>query len=158
MSSSSALKRTLVQVGKVSLNHVRESNRGTGDMWLAAIDVAQQKVIQDHPSVTGMEIAGAAAHQSHNVKTHSNVLSVKFYSEEQRVVSGHIHINGRIDYSRERRKAKKSSGSNQGWQPIREEVDFQTWTIYDPEKKKNRKVMQDGDWLYIEKGGIKVWF
>ncbi|KND86605.1 hypothetical protein TOPH_08722 [Tolypocladium ophioglossoides CBS 100239] len=30
--------------------------------------------------------------------------------------------------------------------------------IYDPEKKKNRKVSSEGDWWFIEKGGDKVWF
>lgn len=83
------------------------------------------------------------------------VISAKFYAGEQRVISGHVHINGTIDYSQKARTGGPASGS---WQPNREEVDTSRWTILDPDKKKNRKVMAEGEWWFIEKGGEKIWF
>lgn len=70
------------------------------------------------------------------------MISAIFYAGEQRVISGHVHINGKVDYSQKARTGGQSSGSN--WQPTREQVDTSEWTIYDPEKKKNRKVMAEG--------------
>ncbi|KFG82009.1 hypothetical protein MANI_026363 [Metarhizium anisopliae] len=90
-----------------------------------------------------MEIAGALAHQSHQVQSHSNVLSVKFFEGEDRVISGHVHMNGRVDYSRERLR----SGQKERWKPTRDQVEQNSWTVYDPEKKKHRKVFQEQGWF-----------
>lgn len=98
--------------------------------------------------------SGALAHQSHQVQSHSNVLSVKFFEGEDRVISGHVHMNGRVDYSRERLR----SGQKERWKPTRDQVEQNSWTVYDPEKKKHRKVFQEQGWLYVEIGGVKVWF
>ena len=48
--------------------------------------------------------SGAKAHQSHEVATHSNILIVKFFAGSRRVISGHVHMNGQLDY-RSRRTA-----------------------------------------------------
>ena len=48
------------------------------------------------------------------MKTHSNIISAKFFAGSQRVISGHIHIDGKIDYSNRVRsggEASQSSGS-----------------------------------------------
>ncbi|KAM0507561.1 hypothetical protein D7B24_006657 [Verticillium nonalfalfae] len=102
MLSSKAVAKTLEQVGKVSLQHVLTANPATGPEWLRALDTAKKTVQADHPDVTSYEIAGAKAHQSHNVEAHSNVLSVKFFAGGQRVVSGHVHLGGNIDYGKRR--------------------------------------------------------
>lgn len=47
--SSKAVKKSLALIGKVSLSHVRDANKGTGDMWQAALDVAAQSVQSDVP-------------------------------------------------------------------------------------------------------------
>lgn len=102
---------------------------------------------------------GAKAHQSSEVKSHSNVLSVKFFEGDQRVISGHIHMNGAIEYSQRARNTDGQAGSSKsGWQPSRDKVDQKTWTIYDPESKKNRKVASEGEWWYIQKGAETMWF
>jgi hypothetical protein len=56
---------------------------------------------------------GAKAHQSHEVATHSNVISAKFFDGDKRVISGHIHLNGMIDYSSRARSG--AAGSNLTW-------------------------------------------
>lgn len=92
------------------------------------------------------------------MESHSNVISAKFYDGEQRVISGHIHGDGSIDYSQKSHTSGQASGSGSGWQPTRDQVDMTNWDVYDPERRKKRKVMSDGDWWYIEKGGVKIWF
>ncbi|EFZ00777.1 hypothetical protein MAA_03373 [Metarhizium robertsii ARSEF 23] len=154
MASSGSVRRALVVVGKVSKGQVLNANAKLGSNWLSALDIAEQTAQADYPNITGMEIAGALAHQSHQVQSHSNVLSVKFFEGEDRVISGHVHMNGRVDYSRERLR----SGQKERWKPTRDQVDQNSWTVYDPEKKKHRKVFQEQGWLYIEIGGVKVWF
>jgi hypothetical protein len=49
--------------------------------------------------LTATEDVWIQAHQSHEVATHSNVINAKFFAENKRVISGHIHLNGTIDYS-----------------------------------------------------------
>ncbi|PNY27628.1 Uncharacterized protein TCAP_02448 [Tolypocladium capitatum] len=139
---------------------IKDANKRTGDMWLAALSVAAQAVQTDpQPLTMNQNNSGARAHQSHEVASHSNVISAKFYAGDQRVISGHIHINGTLDYSQKARTAGQASGSSKDrWQPTRDQVDTHKWTIYDPEKKKNRKVSSEGEWWYIEKGGDKLWF
>ena len=83
------------------------------------------------------------------------MLSVKFLEGDERVISGHVHVNGQIDYSR---RARGGTGSHARWYPTRDQVDQGKWTVYDPEKKKHRKVFAENEWWYIEKGGDKVWF
>ncbi len=98
-------------------------------------------------------ISGAVAHQSYTVQTHSNVLSVQFYEGDRRVISGHVHMNGAIDYS-----SRTVGGESWKWTPTREEVNQVNWIIYDLNKKKTRNVHIDGNWWYIEKGAEKVYF
>ncbi|OAA53453.1 hypothetical protein SPI_09381 [Niveomyces insectorum RCEF 264] len=153
-----AIRRSMLLVGNVTKHEVGKRNKN-GRMWLGALDVAQQTLANSSPTVNGMKIKGAKAHQSHTVKAHSNVLSVTFFAGEQRIVSGHIHANGAIEYGRKARASgKASSNSGGGWQPTKHQVDQRTWTIYDPEKKKNREVVTEGQWWYIMKGADKVYF
>ena len=65
---------------------------------------------------------GAKAHQSHEVETHSNVISAKFFEGDKRIISGHIHHNGKIEYSGRARKGGAgpqsgtlAGGSNLTW-------------------------------------------
>ena len=81
---------------------------------------------------------GAQAHPSHEVATHSNVISAKFFAENKRVISGHIHLNGTIDYSARARSGgvagpssgspgqSKSSGSGLTWQ-TNEQTNHAEW-------------------------------
>ncbi|GAB0139165.1 hypothetical protein EsDP_00007378 [Epichloe bromicola] len=155
--ASRAVKRVLAQVGKISKSHVHQENPATGNVWIAALDAAESTVMMDYLGVTGMSITGAKAHQSHTVNSHSNVLSVRFYAGEQKVISGHIHMNGMLEYSQKAR-AVAGSSSKGSWMPSREDVDTENWIIYDPQKKKKRKVMSEGEWWYIERGGMKEYF
>jgi hypothetical protein len=36
--------KALAQIGKVGVNEVKNANKGTGDMWLSALDIAAQTV------------------------------------------------------------------------------------------------------------------
>lgn len=45
--SSTAMAKSLALIGKVSLAQVKDANKKTGDMWLAAISVAAQAVQTD---------------------------------------------------------------------------------------------------------------
>lgn len=74
-----------------------------------------------------------------------------------RVASGHIHGNGKLEYSQRDRSAA-ISGSTKSWTPTRDKVKTKDWTTYDPEKKKMRRVMAEGERWYIERGGIKDYF
>jgi hypothetical protein len=58
--------------------------------------------------------SGARAHQSHEVATHSNILSVKFFAGSRRVISGHVHINGQLDYSKPARGSSAGAEKNVG--------------------------------------------
>ncbi|KAK7414535.1 hypothetical protein QQZ08_012532 [Neonectria magnoliae] len=61
-------------------------------------------------------ISGAKAHQSHNVAAHTNVLSVAFYAGKTRVVSGHIHDDGTVDYSKGQGSQAEASSSRSGFE------------------------------------------
>ena len=60
-------------------------------------------------------VSGAQAHQSHNVAAHTNVLSVAFYTGKTRVVSGHIHGDGTVDYSKGQGPQAEASSSGSGF-------------------------------------------
>jgi len=114
MSSQKSVAKSLKLLGNVTMAHVKDINKSGGPQWLSAINIAAQAVQSDFPTVDGIQIAGAKAHQSHEVATHSNVISAKFFAENKRVISGHIHLNGTIDYSSRARSggdAGPSSGS-----------------------------------------------
>ncbi|KAG9230119.1 hypothetical protein BJ875DRAFT_473106 [Amylocarpus encephaloides] len=92
--------RSLQKVGKVTMAQVQNANGSLGGQWLSAINIAEQTVMNNYPQVDAIQIAGARAHQSHEVATHSNILSVKFFAGSRRVISGHVHMNGELDYSK----------------------------------------------------------
>ncbi|PVH75247.1 hypothetical protein DL98DRAFT_498677, partial [Cadophora sp. DSE1049] len=90
--------KSLQKVGKVTMAQVQNANGSLGGRWLSAINIAEQTVVG--PQVDAIQIAGARAHQSHEVATHSNIISVKFFAGSRRVISGHVHMNGQLDYSK----------------------------------------------------------
>ncbi|KAJ0158924.1 hypothetical protein CTA2_10628 [Colletotrichum tanaceti] len=116
---------------------------------------------------------GAKAHRSHEVPSHSNVISAKFFAGKTRVVSGHIHLDGTVDYGRPRGNTgsdreegpstrnsgnRPESGESSAWKPAREYVDTGNWTIYDSDKRKTREVREENGWWYIETRKGKVYF
>ncbi|EJP67340.1 uncharacterized protein BBA_03914 [Beauveria bassiana ARSEF 2860] len=153
--SNQEADQALTIVGKVSKSEVLSLNGPQGPEWVRGIKVAEKTVKTDFPSVSAMLIAGGKAHQSRDVQAHSNVISVKFYDgDERKVVSGHVHMDGRIEYN----KKLPGGGLKSTWKPTREQVNQAKWTIYDTDKKKQRKVTTEGKWWYIEIEGCKVPF
>ncbi|KAH8719926.1 hypothetical protein HC256_000334 [Beauveria bassiana] len=166
--SNQEADQALTIVGKVSKSEVLSLNGTQGPEWVRGIKVAEKTVKIDFPSVSAMLIAmdsgsrandhdqsGGKAHQSRDVQAHSNVISVKFYDgDERKVVSGHVHMDGRIEYN----KKLPGGGLKSTWKPTREQVNQAKWTIYDTDKKKQRKVTTEGKWWYIEIEGCKVPF
>jgi hypothetical protein len=73
-----------------------------------------------------------------------------------RLVSGHIFLNGNIEFGQARGNAAAGGGKT-GWQPTKDAVDTTNGTIYNPKKKKRKVIKQEG-WWFIEKGGEKVYF
>jgi hypothetical protein len=55
--------------------------------------------------------SGAKTNQSRTVTSHVSVLSVAFYAREARVISGHVHDNGAVDYSKGRGSQAEASNS-----------------------------------------------
>jgi len=92
--------KSLQKVGKVTMAQVQHANGSLGGQWLSAIDIAEQTVVNNYPQVDAIQIAGARAHQSHEVDTHSNIISVKFFAGSRRVISGHVHMNGQLDFGK----------------------------------------------------------
>ncbi|KAM3486355.1 hypothetical protein MY8738_000571 [Beauveria namnaoensis] len=138
--SNQEVDQALTIVGKVSKSEVLSLNGPQGP---------------DSRASPAMLIAGGKAHQSRDVQAHSNVISVRFYDgDEREVVSGHVHMDGRIEYN----KKVPGGGLKSTWKPTREQVNQAKWTIYDTDKKKQRKVTTEGKWWYIEIEGCKVPF
>ncbi|KAG5998486.1 hypothetical protein E4U52_008077 [Claviceps spartinae] len=105
-------------VGKVTKDAIVKAS---GPQWVAALDEGTQIAQETYPRINGVKIhlsmllikliTVAQKHtndQSHTVPSHSAVLSVAFYDGKKRIVSGHIHKNGRVDFSKE---GRNSSGS-----------------------------------------------
>ncbi|KAF1739545.1 hypothetical protein CRV24_001480 [Beauveria bassiana] len=137
--SNQEADQALTIVGKVSKSEVLSLNGTQGPEWVRGIKVAEKTVKID----------------SRDVQAHSNVISVKFYDgDERKVVSGHVHMDGRIEYN----KKLPGGGLKSTWKPTREQVNQAKWTIYDTDKKKQRKVTTEGKWWYIEIEGCKVPF
>ncbi|KAK4149939.1 hypothetical protein C8A00DRAFT_37470 [Chaetomidium leptoderma] len=97
--SGKHLIKALNMVGTVTKEAIVKSNTN-GEQWMSALVIAEMAVQQDHPTVDGVQVSGAKAHQSHTTKHHTNILSVKFYQGAKRIISGHVHLNGMVDYSK----------------------------------------------------------
>lgn len=88
------------------------------------------------------------------------------------MMSGHIMMNGYLELSKIKRgslgtpisshasSSRGISGDTKVWKPRRKDVNTEDWTIYDPKRKKMRKVCQeeDSEWWFIEVGGVKTFF
>lgn len=61
-------------------------------------------------------ISGAKAHQSRHVAEHTNVLSVAFYDGKTRILSGHVHGDGTVDYSKAKGSQAGASSSVPGFE------------------------------------------
>ncbi|KAI0115652.1 hypothetical protein GGR51DRAFT_556090 [Nemania sp. FL0031] len=160
-------RRALYILGKVSRIDIGRENGNEGAMWLGAVDIAEQTVMTQFPTVTGISFTGAKAHQSHEVGHHGNVISAKFWHGEKRVISGHIMMNGYIKFGKNKEAGSSHASSShsssrrvEAWKPHRSKVDIGNWTIYDPEKKKTRKVQaeKNSEWWFVEIGGVKTYF
>ncbi|KAI0182251.1 hypothetical protein EV127DRAFT_517925 [Xylaria flabelliformis] len=160
--SSSVPRRALYVLGKVSRNDIGRANGKEGSTWLNAIDIAEQTTMAQYPNITGVSFTGARAHQSHEVATHANVISAKFWTGDKRAISGHIMMNGYIEFGKNKQASTShtSSRDTSSWKPDRKEVDTKKWAIYDPVGKKTRKVHADenSDWWFVEIGGVKTYF
>ncbi|KAG5950600.1 hypothetical protein E4U57_007522 [Claviceps arundinis] len=116
MSSSKKLAAVACDVvGKVSKDAVVEASGAT---WGRAVDKGTQIAQETFPRINAVKIHGAKAHQSHTVPSHSSVISVAFYDGKKHIVSGHIHENGTVDFSKLKAgkagKASKAGGSSSG--------------------------------------------
>ncbi|KAG6194828.1 hypothetical protein E4U50_000532 [Claviceps purpurea] len=109
-SSKKAAAVSCAVVGKVSKDAVVKAS---GVAWGSAVDKGTQIAQETFPRINAVKIHGAKAHQSHTVPSHSSVISVAFYDGKKRIVSGHIHKNGRVDFSKAA-KAGKAAGSSSG--------------------------------------------
>lgn len=78
-------------------------------------------------------------------------------------------MNGEIDLSapakmRDKKSSDKSSGSGKSgssshkWQPSRDQVNVQTWKIWDMNKQKERDVTSDGQDYYVVIGKKTIRF
>ncbi|KAK7414627.1 hypothetical protein QQZ08_012519 [Neonectria magnoliae] len=109
-SSKKAASAAYVIIGKVTKDAVVKAS---GTTWGAALETGTQIAQATYPRIDAIKVHGAKAHQSHNVPSHSAVLSVAFYDGKKRIVSGHIHQDGRVDFS----KAGGSSSGSASTQP-----------------------------------------
>ncbi|KAL2069776.1 hypothetical protein VTL71DRAFT_14455 [Oculimacula yallundae] len=61
---------------------VQYANGSLGGQWLLAINIAEQTVVNNYPQVDAIQIA------------------VKFFAGSKRVISGHVHTNGKLDFGK----------------------------------------------------------
>ncbi|KAK0102306.1 hypothetical protein ONS95_005929 [Cadophora gregata] len=95
-----SMAKSLKRVGKVTMSQVQSANGSLGVQWLSALNIAEQTVVTTYPQIDAIQIAGAKAHQSYEVAAHSNIISVKFFAGSKRIMSAHVHLNGKVDYSK----------------------------------------------------------
>ncbi|KAK3896904.1 hypothetical protein C8A05DRAFT_20229 [Staphylotrichum tortipilum] len=95
--SGKQVVKALRMLGPVTKEEILKNNTN-GAQWMSALATAQMQVQQEFPKVDGMRVSGSRAHQSHTTAHHTNVLSIKYFEGAVKAVSGHIHLNGFVEY------------------------------------------------------------
>ncbi|KAM5463192.1 hypothetical protein MauCBS54593_007602 [Microsporum audouinii] len=107
--SSTASRKLLKLLGKVTLEDVKKVNGADGINWVSSVGVVRDAVETQYPIVTNYQIQGAKAHKSSSDPSDpENVLTLGFFSQNgTRILSGHVHLSGTFKLAESRAGKKK---------------------------------------------------